>query len=328
MQRRRRHQEEHENHERWLVSYADFITLLFAFFVVMYSISSINEGKYKILSETLTGVFNQPDRSLKPIPIGDERPRTTEPERTSVEEQPSDNAASADSLERIADSVRDAFGDLIASDQLSVRGNELWIEITLNSSLLFPSGDALPNDAAFDIVEKVAKILAPYKNPIHVEGFTDDVPIHSPRYPTNWELSAARAASIVRLLGNDGVEPSRMAAVGYGVSAGGGQCQRRGAGEESPGGAGDLAQLGGATQRQRGRQRQGATGFGAPPRRLGSWHASCRYWRYAGARAGNRQFPVAFAMSARTMVCVRAPGPNWPLARPQPGRPMPGRVEQ
>ncbi|VTQ02665.1 flagellar motor protein MotD [Pseudomonas aeruginosa] len=183
MQRRRRHQEEHENHERWLVSYADFITLLFAFFVVMYSISSINEGKYKILSETLTGVFNQPDRSLKPIPIGDERPRTTEPERTSVEEQPSDNAASADSLERIADSVRDAFGDLIASDQLSVRGNELWIEITLNSSLLFPSGDALPNDAAFDIVEKVAKILAPYKNPIHVEGFTDDVPIHSPRYP-------------------------------------------------------------------------------------------------------------------------------------------------
>ncbi|MFI9658366.1 hypothetical protein PA6761_03118 [Pseudomonas aeruginosa] len=161
MQRRRRHQEEHENHERWLVSYADFITLLFAFFVVMYSISSINEGKYKILSETLTGVFNQPDRSLKPIPIGDERPRTTEPERTSVEEQPSDNAASADSLERIADSVRDAFGDLIASDQLSVRGNELWIEITLNSSLLFPSGDALPNDAAFDIVEKVAKILAP-----------------------------------------------------------------------------------------------------------------------------------------------------------------------
>lgn len=194
MQRRRRHQEEHENHERWLVSYADFITLLFAFFVVMYSISSINEGKYKILSETLTGVFNQPDRSLKPIPIGDERPRTTEPERTSVEEQPSDNAASADSLERIADSVRDAFGDLIASDQLSVRGNELWIEITLNSSLLFPSGDALPNDAAFDIVEKVAKILAPYKNPIHVEGFTDDVPIHSPRYP-NCRRRGRRASS-------------------------------------------------------------------------------------------------------------------------------------
>ena len=216
MQRRRRHQEEHENHERWLVSYADFITLLFAFFVVMYSISSINEGKYKILSETLTGVFNQPDRSLKPIPIGDERPRTTEPERTSVEEQPSDNAASADSLERIADSVRDAFGDLIASDQLSVRGNELWVEIELNSSLLFPSGDAVPNEMAFTLIEKVAKILAPYENPVHVEGFTDNLPINTAQYPSNWELSSARAASIVRMLAMDGVNPGRMAAVGYG----------------------------------------------------------------------------------------------------------------
>src|SRR3546814_149757 len=72
---RRRPPEEHENHERWLVSYADFITLLFAFFVVMYSISSINEGKYKILSDSLVGVFNQVDRSVKPIPIGEELPR-------------------------------------------------------------------------------------------------------------------------------------------------------------------------------------------------------------------------------------------------------------
>ena len=72
MARRRLH-EEPENHERWLVSYADFITLLFAFFVVMYSISSLNEGKYKILSDSLVGVFNQPDRAVKPIPIGEER---------------------------------------------------------------------------------------------------------------------------------------------------------------------------------------------------------------------------------------------------------------
>ncbi|HSX69994.1 MAG TPA: flagellar motor protein MotB, partial [Pseudomonas sp.] len=64
---RRRIHEEHENHERWLVSYADFITLLFAFFVVMYSISSINEGKYKVLSESLTGVFSEPERAIKPI---------------------------------------------------------------------------------------------------------------------------------------------------------------------------------------------------------------------------------------------------------------------
>ena len=217
---RRRHTEEHENHERWLVSYADFITLLFAFFVVMYSISSINEGKYKVISQALLGVFNDPERSMKPIPIGDERPLSVKPAEPLIKDSEQTDAglaqSNADPLKTISDDVRDAFGDLIKSDQMTVRGNELWIEITLNSSLLFPSGDAMPADAAFGIVEKVARILAPYQNPIHVEGFTDNVPIHNAQYPTNWELSTARAASIVRLLAQDGVAPSRLAAVGYG----------------------------------------------------------------------------------------------------------------
>jgi chemotaxis protein MotB len=211
---RRRHQEEHENHERWLVSYADFITLLFAFFVVMYSISSLNEGKYKILSQSLTGVFNQPDRSIKPIPVGEERPLTAEAELILPDE--GFPQSSVDTLESIASSVREAFGDLIQSGQLRVSGNELWIEIELSSSLLFSSGDALPNNAAFEIIEKVAKILAPYENPVHVEGFTDNLPIQTSQFPSNWELSTARAASIVRMLAMDGVSPGRLAAVGYG----------------------------------------------------------------------------------------------------------------
>ncbi|MGH8435361.1 MAG: flagellar motor protein MotD [Pseudomonas sp.] len=213
---RRRHQEEHENHERWLVSYADFITLLFAFFVVMYSISSINEGKYKILSDTLVGVFNQPDRAIKPIPVGEERPLTTEPERMQDEDSTQGQEDSSKALQEIADSVRTAFGDLIKTEQLTVRGNELWVEIELNSSLLFPSGDAIPNEAAFTLIEKVAKILAPYDNPVHVEGFTDNLPIKTAQFPTNWELSSARAASIVRMLALDGLNPARLAAVGYG----------------------------------------------------------------------------------------------------------------
>jgi len=209
-----------EEHERWLVSYADFITLLFAFFVVMYSISSINEGKYKILSDSLVGVFNQVDRSVKPIPIGEERPRTTEADVSQVEDL-SGPASSAgkptlDPLERIAQSMRETFGELIANEQLTIRGNELWIEIELNSSLLFPSGDALPNDQAFLLIDKVAGILAPFDNPIHVEGFTDNLPISTSQFPTNWELSAARAGSVVRMLAAQGVDPSRMAAVGYG----------------------------------------------------------------------------------------------------------------
>lgn len=215
---RRRHHEEHENHERWLVSYADFITLLFAFFVVMYSISSINEGKYKVLSESLVGVFSEPERAIKPIPIGDERPRTTEPDRSMIEDNPnsSSSAEPSDPLHEIASSMRDAFGDLIAAEQLTVRGNELWVEIELNSSLLFPSGDAIPNETAFILIEKVAKILAPYENPVHVEGFTDNLLINTAQFPSNWELSAARAASIVRMLAMDGVNEGRLAAVGYG----------------------------------------------------------------------------------------------------------------
>ncbi|MGK9064951.1 flagellar motor protein MotD [Stutzerimonas chloritidismutans] len=210
---RRRSHEEPENHERWLVSYADFITLLFAFFVVMYSISSLNEGKYKILSDSLVGVFNQPDRSIMPIPVGEERPRASQDAAASV----TDPAAEpVDPLDSIARSMRSAFADLIANNQLTVRGTETWVEIEFNSSLLFPSGDALPNDRAFGMLETVAGILAPFGNPVRVEGFTDNLPISTAAYPTNWELSAARAGSVVRMLAAGGVDPSRMAAVGYG----------------------------------------------------------------------------------------------------------------
>src|SRR5471030_1132923 len=216
---RRRQPEEHVNHERWLVSYADFITLLFAFFVVMYSISSIKEGKYKVISQALIGVFNDADRALKPIPIGEERPKTVTPAKPLVND--SDETAAgiggtSDPLKSIADDISAAFGDLIKSNQMTVRGNELWVEIELNSSLLFGSGDAMPSDIAFNIIDKVAAILKPFDNPIHVEGFTDDQPIATAQYPTNWELSSARSASIVRMLAIDGINPARMASVGYG----------------------------------------------------------------------------------------------------------------
>lgn len=216
--RRRQHQE-HENHERWLVSYADFITLLFAFFVVMYSISSVNEGKYKVLSDTLVGVFNQPQRAIDPIPIGENLPRNiSQLDGTGAVDSADGSSAgsSSDPLQDITVAMQAAFGDLIEAGDLELRGNELWIEIELNSGLLFPSGDALPSDAAFGLLDRIAGILAPYQNPVHVEGFTDNIPIKSRAYPTNWELSAARAATVVRMLASGGVDPGRLAAVGYG----------------------------------------------------------------------------------------------------------------
>lgn len=203
---RRRQREEHENHERWLVSYADFITLLFAFFVVMYSISSVNEGKYKVFTESLEGVFTQAERAIRPVPVGEQPVQGVGP----AEE------AANDPLSSIAASIRSAFGGLIEGDEIRVRGNEMWLEIELNSSLLFPSGGAIPNDRAFDLIERVATILAPYRNPIQVQGYTDNLPINTASFPTNWELSAARAASVVRMLASHGVDPAQLAAVGYG----------------------------------------------------------------------------------------------------------------
>ncbi len=208
---RRRRQDDPPNHERWLVSYADFITLLFAFFVVMYSISSVNEGKYKVLSEAMEGIFSQQDKSIKPIPIGQENVRGVDAEGGEQEGE-----TEKEPLARIADEIREEFSSLLGDGQLHVRANELWLELELSSNLLFPLADAVPRQEGFDIVEKIAKILAPYDNPIQVEGFTDNLPIRTALYPTNWELSAARAASIVRMLALDGVAPERLAAVGYG----------------------------------------------------------------------------------------------------------------
>lgn len=214
---RRYREEEHGNSERWMVSYADFITLLFAFFVVMYSISSVNEGKYRVLTESLEGVFSQTPKTLDPIQLGKEVPRSlVTPVDTQQSSDEGSEGSAQEPLEVIADAMQAAFGELISVGDIRVHANELWIEVELSSGLLFPSGDALPLDSAFELIERIANILAPYDNPIHVEGFTDNVPIRSRAYPTNWELSAARAASVVRMLNGGGIDAGRLAAVGYG----------------------------------------------------------------------------------------------------------------
>jgi chemotaxis protein MotB len=126
------------------------------------------------------------------------------------------NGQPGDPLVNIAEQIREQFSRLLGDGQLHVRANEMWLELELSSSLLFPSGDAIPHQDAFDIIEKISTILAPFDNPIQVEGFTDILPFSTALYPTNWELSAARAASIVRMLAMNGVQPERLAAVGYG----------------------------------------------------------------------------------------------------------------
>ena len=217
---------EQQNHERWLISYSDFITLLFAFFVVMYSISSVNEGKYKVLSETLIGAFDVPEvstNSPEAIELNDyvknsviDMPGQAHKEGDISSEVASDGDAPSDQLNELSEQVEAAFADLIEDNEIAINGNEMWVEISLNSSLLFRSGSAYPVPEAEPIISEIADLLSGYENPIHVEGFTDNVPINSEMFPSNWELSAARSAAVVRMFSEMGVDPYRLAAVGYG----------------------------------------------------------------------------------------------------------------
>jgi chemotaxis protein MotB len=225
MRRRRQPQDDLHNKERWLISYADFITLLFAFFVVMYSVSSVNEGKYKVLSETLTGVFNAPQRSFQPIEVGDQpaRPEVVvskdvmSPVVTEAPRNPEqDIRERTEALRTMADQLEMEFDDLINRGVVTLETNDRWLALNLPDSLLFGSGNAEPHYDAFDVIKKVAGVLRNRDNAVMVEGFTDNQPISTPSFPSNWELSAARAAAVVRMLGMEGIESERLAAVGYG----------------------------------------------------------------------------------------------------------------
>lgn len=227
---RKKKQEEHINHERWLVSYADFITLLFAFFVVMYSISSVNEGKYRVLSDSISSAFDPTERGL---PI-----KFTNPLKAPIVSRPvqssSDAADSSQSLnpsayggveaskedkitlKKISSRVESGLAPLIDKDLVKIKKNDLWIEIEIKSSILYTSGSAKLQSQAVPVLRKVAKIIADFDNQVQVEGFTDNIPIDTDEFPSNWELSAARAASVVHLFSRYGVKPQRMSAVGYG----------------------------------------------------------------------------------------------------------------
>jgi len=232
MARKKKH-EEHENHERWLVSYADFITLLFAFFVVMYAVSSVNEGKYRVLSDALVSAFRSSPKSMEPIQVGNlaksphetdlaqrtnpntlkrpdmliskpvkdqqiksDDPQTKSPTQAENSESGAGEKQALDSLNSIAEQIERAMAGLIQQNLVKVRRDEFWLEVEINTNILFPSGDAHLQPEAKPILNELARILRNFDNNIKVEGFTDNVPISNMIYPSNWELSASRSASV------------------------------------------------------------------------------------------------------------------------------------
>lgn len=233
--RKKRH-EEHTNHEAWAIPYADLMTLLLAFFVVMYAVSVVNEGKFRVMSESLIEAFNGSSRAIAPLAQSKVPPHELEPSLSSptVSSNPlvpinmpipqrrtpatpaSRNVSKLADLERIENQVRKALQPLIDKKLVIVRHGPDWLEIEIRTDILFPSGVAQLSTPANDVLRNLASILAPFANPLRVEGFTDDVPIKTASYPSNWELSAARAASVARLFADHGVDPARLGIIGWG----------------------------------------------------------------------------------------------------------------
>lgn len=258
---RKKHAEAHENHERWLVSYADFITLLFAFFVVMYAVSSVNEGKFRVLADSMMVAFRSPNpNSMKPIQVGgiagtpspqavghaslspnvapDLRPLPTSliqrsprimltltkapgPANKNAALETTANKANRGAgvdptLAKVVAKLQASLATLIRADMVNIRSTSFWVEVEIKNSILFASGSALVNPEAIAPLNQIAEILREVPNRIQVEGFTDNRPISTPVYPSNWELSAARAANVVHVLMQGGVRPERMSAIGYG----------------------------------------------------------------------------------------------------------------
>lgn len=231
MARRHKH-EEHQNHEAWAIPYGDLITLLLAFFVVMYAVSSVNEGKYRVLSDSLAAAFRGPPRTPEPVQLdnkpagrGGRSPYPGSAPRSVLQTREQGSAATQSrigeeggdlELARIAQQVSDALAELVAKDLVIVRQRRQWVEIEIRTDILFASGDAQVSTGAVAVLERVAGILGNLPNPLRVEGHTDNVPIHTVAYPSNWELSAARAASVVHLFMTFGVDPGRMEISGFG----------------------------------------------------------------------------------------------------------------
>jgi chemotaxis protein MotB len=222
MARKKKH-EEHENLERWLVSYADFITLLFAFFVVMYSISQVNESKYRVLSDSLVNAFSNAPTSTTKVSAAmqaDSKGQASSVQAVVVRKNDpaleAKQKQQAEKMKRIAKNILKVMESLMKNGQVKVSQSVHGIAIEINASLLFASGQANLEASSIMALKEVGKVLAEVPNDIQVEGFTDDTPINTVAFPSNWELSSARASSVVRLFAESGVSPERLVAVGYG----------------------------------------------------------------------------------------------------------------
>lgn len=216
---RKKREEEKDNHERWLVSYADFITLLFAFFVVMYAVSSVNEQKFREMAKSIGTAFGM--KNLPSFTINDGRAVSIAPPVVIRSPRKGNQAEIRKEREKMKAIGRDLMRILdpfINEGKIRVVQSARGVSVEINASVLFALADARLSSQSEEVLRAVAKVLKDESNDIQVEGFTDNLPMHSAQYPSNWELSSARASSVVRLFVEEGIAEERMVAIGRGAN--------------------------------------------------------------------------------------------------------------
>lgn len=201
-----------DNSERWLLTYSDLITLLLAFFVIMYGISSADAKKFSKFSAAMRRAFNvgvlqgDPSASILEQTVG------ISSEAGSAE----DMSASSSELDTIFNEMGGILQDEYFADKVTVGVRDEGVAISVSGNLLFASGRADLRPEAVKLLQAVARVLSRIPNPVRVEGHTDDVPPTGTEFPSNWELSGARAVAVVRYLTEiEGIDPSRFSAAAY-----------------------------------------------------------------------------------------------------------------
>jgi chemotaxis protein MotB len=213
---RKKYDDTQESHERWLISYADFITLLFALFVVLYAVSVVNEGKYRVLSDALGSAFggSEPTAARIESSVEPPLPLTHIVTRKRIEAMRRER----ERLTALARDLTNTLAPLVKSGKVRVTQSSRGVSVEINDSVLFDPGEATLHENAKEALQAVASLLKDDAHAIEVEGHTDNVPISNALFASNWELSAVRASSVVRLFIEHGVAERRLTAIGNGAN--------------------------------------------------------------------------------------------------------------
>lgn len=209
MNRRRRRVADHggPNHERWLISYGDFITLLFAFFVVMYASSRADQSKEVAMAQAIQSAFTQ---------MGIFTPASTKLNLTPSPSSSDSPHATLQPLEAVRDQLQSELKPEIDHGAVSLHLTRLGLVIRLEELGFFDSGSAQIRPNALPVLAKIATTVGRLPNNLRIEGYTDNVPIHNAQFASNWQLSTARATELVSLfITQYHIDPARLAASGY-----------------------------------------------------------------------------------------------------------------